>query len=67
MMKINIFFEEIQEVAIYFRYYDENNYYVIKMNVPKQKKIEIYKKVAGFESLIGIFLKKTPTTSPSSR
>jgi len=52
MMKINIFFEEIQEVAIYFRYYDENNYYVIKMNVPKQKKIEIYKKVAGFESLI---------------
>jgi len=67
MMKINIFFEEIQEVAIYFRYYDENNYYVIKMNVPKQKKIEIYKKVAGFESLIGTLLKKTPTTSRSSR
>jgi len=23
------------------------------LNVPKQKKIELYKKVAGFESLIG--------------
>ena len=53
MMKVNIFFETISKAALYFRYYDENNYYVIKFNVKGQKKIELYKKVGGFESLMG--------------
>lgn len=52
MMKVNIFFETISKAALYFRYYDENNYYVIKFNVKGQKKIELYKKVGGFESLV---------------
>lgn len=52
IMKCNILFESIGRAAFYFRYYDENNYYVIKLNVKGQKKMELYKKVGGFESLI---------------
>ena len=43
-MKCNILFESIGRAAFYFRYYDENNYYVIKLNVKGQKKMELYKK-----------------------
>lgn len=46
--------DSLKEIAIYFRYYDENNHYVLKFNVPGQKKTELYKRVSGFETLMGI-------------
>lgn len=44
--------DSLKEIAIYFRYYDENNHYVLKFNVPGQKKTELYKRVSGFETLM---------------
>jgi hypothetical protein len=59
-LKVNLYFDKIDEktegvagqTAIFFRYYDENNYYVIKMNNPEKKIIELHKKVMGNEYLI---------------
>jgi hypothetical protein len=61
-MKVNIYFDKLDEksqglagmTGIYFRYYDAQNYYVLKFNVPGKDQIELYKKVSGEESLIGI-------------
>lgn len=59
-MKVNIYFDKLDEksqglagmTGIYFRYYDAQNYYVLKFNVPGKDQIELYKKVSGEESLI---------------
>ena len=34
LAKVNIFYDEIEQSAIYFRYYNEDNYYVLKINKP---------------------------------
>jgi hypothetical protein len=36
LLKLNIFYDKIESTAIYFRYYNELNYYVIKLNVLKK-------------------------------
>ena len=39
---------------MYFRYYNDNNYYVLKLNKLKKNGLELYKKVGGMESLLGL-------------
>lgn len=60
-MKINIFYDNKEQnavgvagqTAIYFRYYDKTNFYVLKMNMPGRQATELYKTVQGEEHLIG--------------
>lgn len=61
MLRLNIYYDSLASsargkagaCAIYFRYYDKANFYVLKMNVPERDSMELYKMVGGEEHLIG--------------
>lgn len=60
-MKVNIYYDALNsgamgiagQTAIFFRYYDKTNYYVIKFNMPGRPAIELFKMVQGEEHLLG--------------
>jgi hypothetical protein len=52
-MKVNIWQDRKTQFAIFVRYYNENNYYVFKFNVPGESSILLVKRAAGTDKIIG--------------
>ena len=47
LMKLNIMFKKKTEIGIYFRFYDDNNFYLLKLNTRKESGIILVKNSAG--------------------
>lgn len=60
LLKINLYFAQVDEsvegvagqTGIFFRHYDQENFYVLKLNQTNKKVIELHKKVKGEFSLL---------------
>lgn len=53
LLKVNIWQDKKSIFAIFFRYYDDNNYYAFKFNTRKESTILLVKRVAGVEKILG--------------
>lgn len=55
MLKVNVYFDKLDDntegvagkTAIFFRYYDSNNFYVLRLSESEKKEISLHKKVKG--------------------
>ncbi len=53
LLKVNIWQDKKSIFAIFFRYYDDSNYYAFKFNTRKESTILLVKRVAGVEKVLG--------------
>ncbi len=53
LFKANVYFETVGQASLVFRYYDENNYYSLEMNVPGAQRLRLVKKNEGIGEAIG--------------
>jgi len=51
-LKVNVHYKKRSEFGIFVRYYDENNYYVFKFNVPEEAPIMLVRRSAGVDKII---------------
>lgn len=60
LLKVNIWQDKKSIFAIFFRYYDDNNYYAFKFNTRKESTILLVKRVAGVEKILAFWNEELP-------
>lgn len=60
LLKVNIWQDKKSIFAIFFRYYDDSNYYAFKFNTRKESTILLVKRVAGVEKVLGFWNEDLP-------